>query len=45
MLMLARALDVPRRQIMVVAGEHGRKKTLRIEGAGLERVLALAEVT
>jgi uncharacterized protein (TIGR00251 family) len=31
--LLARALGVPRRQVAIVRGETGRKKTVRVEGA------------
>jgi len=38
--LLARALDVPRRAVAVVSGEHGRMKRVRIDGLGLDDVRA-----
>jgi uncharacterized protein (TIGR00251 family) len=41
--LLARALDVPRRQVRIVRGERGRKKTVHVAGAQLSALLALLE--
>ena len=38
--LLARALDLPRRAVTLVSGEHGRSKRVRIDGLGLEEVRA-----
>jgi hypothetical protein len=38
--LLAQALDLPRRAVTLVSGEHGRSKRVRIEGLGLEEVRA-----
>lgn len=35
---LSRVLDVPRRQVEVVAGQHGRRKIVRIHGATKKEV-------
>ena len=37
---LARALDLPRRAVTLVSGEHGRAKRVRIEGLTLDDVRA-----
>lgn len=42
--LLARALDLPRRAVTLVSGEHGRSKRVRIEGLGLEEVRTRLEV-
>jgi len=34
---LAKALDVPKRQVTIVAGERGRLKRVRVEGLTAER--------
>jgi uncharacterized protein len=36
--LLAKALDVPKRQVAIVAGERGRLKRVRVEGLTAERV-------
>jgi uncharacterized protein (TIGR00251 family) len=41
--LLARALDVPRRQVRIVRGERGRKKTVHVAGARSDALLALLE--
>lgn len=41
--LLARALGVPRRQVHIVRGERGRKKTVHVAGAQLNALLALLE--
>jgi uncharacterized protein (TIGR00251 family) len=41
--LLARALAVPRRQVSIVRGERGRKKTVHIAGARSDALLALLE--
>lgn len=41
--LLARALDVPRRQVRIVRGDRGRKKTVHVVGAQLNALLALLE--
>ncbi|HUM12605.1 MAG TPA: DUF167 domain-containing protein [Myxococcaceae bacterium] len=38
--LLARQLDVPRRAVSLVSGEHGRSKRVRIEGLTLAEVRA-----
>lgn len=38
--LLARALDLPRRAVTLVSGEHGRAKRVRIEGLTLDDVRA-----
>ena len=38
--LLARALDLPRRAVTLVSGEHGRAKRVRIEGLGVDEVCA-----
>ena len=38
--LVARALDLPRRAVTLVSGEHGRAKRLRIEGLTLDDVRA-----
>ncbi|HEX2568058.1 MAG TPA: DUF167 domain-containing protein [Polyangia bacterium] len=43
--LLARALDVPRRQVRIVRGERGRKKTVHVAGAQQGALLALLEET
>jgi uncharacterized protein (TIGR00251 family) len=35
---LAKALDVPKRQVTIVAGERGRLKRVKLEGVTAERV-------
>jgi uncharacterized protein len=35
--LLAKALDVPKRQVTIVAGERGRLKRVRVEGLTAER--------
>jgi uncharacterized protein len=39
---LATALDLPRRNLRIVAGEHSRNKRIAIEGLTLEQVRAIA---
>jgi uncharacterized protein (TIGR00251 family) len=34
---LAKALNIPKRQVTIVAGEHGRLKRVRVEGLTPER--------
>ncbi|HZJ55764.1 MAG TPA: DUF167 domain-containing protein [Myxococcaceae bacterium] len=36
--LLARSLDLPRRSVSLVSGEHGRTKRVRIEGLTLDEV-------
>ena len=36
--LLAKALDVPKRQVTIVAGERGRLKRVKLEGVTAERV-------
>ena len=36
--LLATRLDLPRRSIALISGEHGRNKRVRIEGLGAEEV-------
>ena len=44
--MLAKALGVPRRAVRVLHGEHGRRKTVRVESVTAEAVrAALAPTT
>jgi len=31
--LIAKALGVPRRQVRIIAGERGRRKTVRVDGA------------
>jgi uncharacterized protein (TIGR00251 family) len=38
--LLATTLDLPRRSIVLISGEHGRNKRVRIEGLGPEEVRA-----
>jgi uncharacterized protein len=38
--LLAHALDLPRRAVTLVSGEHGRTKRVRIEGLSLPDVRA-----
>ena len=38
--LLARQLDVPRRAVSLVSGEHGRSKRVRIEGLSVAEVRA-----
>jgi uncharacterized protein len=38
--LLARCLDLPRRAVTLVSGEHGRAKRVRIEGLTLDQVRA-----
>lgn len=38
--LIARALDLPRRAVTLVSGEHGRSKRLRIEGLRAAEVRA-----
>lgn len=38
--LVARALDLPRRAVTLVSGEHGRVKRVRIEGLTLDDVRA-----
>ena len=38
--LLARELDLPRRAVTLVSGEHGRSKRVRIEGLTLDVVRA-----
>ena len=38
--LLARELDLPRRAVTLVSGEHGRSKRVRIEGLTLDEVRA-----
>ncbi len=38
--LVARALDLPRRAVTLVSGEHGRAKRVRIEGLTLDDVRA-----
>ena len=40
---LARALDVPKRAIEIVAGGRGKRKTVRVEGATRDQVIMLVE--
>ena len=35
---LSRALDVPRRQVSVIAGEHARDKRVLLEGTTLAQI-------
>lgn len=42
--LFAKSLRIPRRQVTILQGEHGRRKTLRIEGVALTTIaLLLAE--
>jgi uncharacterized protein (TIGR00251 family) len=43
--LFARSLKVPRRDVTIIAGETGRRKTLRIAGATAAQLLALVEVS
>jgi uncharacterized protein (TIGR00251 family) len=36
--LLAKALDVPKRRVTIVAGERGRLKRVKLEGVTAERV-------
>jgi uncharacterized protein (TIGR00251 family) len=36
--LLAKALDIPKRQVTIVAGERGRLKRVKLEGVTAERV-------
>ena len=36
--MLAKSLRIPRRQVTILQGEHGRRKTVRIDGVSLAAV-------
>jgi uncharacterized protein (TIGR00251 family) len=38
--LLATTLDLPRRSIALISGEHGRNKRVRIEGLGPDEVRA-----
>ena len=38
---LAQALDLPRRSVQIVAGEHARTKVMEIEAADPEAITAL----
>jgi len=38
--LLARELDVPRRAVALISGEHGRQKRLRIVGLSVAEVRA-----
>jgi len=38
--LLARSLDLPRRAVTLVSGEHGRAKRVRIVGLGVDEVRA-----
>jgi uncharacterized protein YggU (UPF0235/DUF167 family) len=40
---LARVLDLPRRAVRLVSGEHGRQKRLAIEGVTADRVRTLID--
>lgn len=42
--LLARRLDLPRRAVSLVSGEHGRTKRLRIEGLTLDEVRTRLEL-
>lgn len=39
--LFAKTLRMPRRQVSIVSGQRSRKKTVRIEGARAEEVMAL----
>lgn len=39
--LLAKALDVPKRQVTIVAGERGRLKRVKVEGLTAERAAEL----
>jgi len=39
---LSAALDVPRRAIRIVSGEHGRRKRVAIDGVAADKVRQLA---
>ena len=38
--LLARALDLPRRDVTLISGERGRAKRVRIMGLGMDEVRA-----
>jgi len=38
--LLARSLDLPRRAVTLISGEHGRAKRVRIVGLGVDEVRA-----
>jgi uncharacterized protein (TIGR00251 family) len=39
---LAKALGVPKRSVSITHGEHSKHKTVRVNGASLERVMSLS---
>jgi uncharacterized protein (TIGR00251 family) len=41
---LAKALDVPKRQVTIVAGERGRLKRVRVEGLTAERAAEMLKL-